>query len=467
MTETELAAKIAEAGGEVFIGFKEAGAVGGVDDSGRVLASAATIANAKAVLQSLGINITIDFDTMPMVVARMPAAVLVHLRQNPLVEYVEPIFPGTYNVQQTTWNIERVRAPEVWPSSTGSGAIILIADSGIDNPHPDLAPTVVQACDGSDGIDRFGHGTGVIGIAAAVNNDVQHIGAAYDVSLWSSRIGERQPNAGFAACAVNFGRTFGANVINLSITVQPHTGLTDQINAAYYQNGLVIVAAAGNTRGGAVTYPATLAAAIAVSATDTNNNFASFSASGAKVEIAAPGTTVTNQRGITSTCLGDISCAFVESSIKEGTSFAAPHVAAAAALLKAYNPSWSNVEIRQRLQVGATDLGPAGRDAQFGYGLLNIPASIAALLVNISGLTTIHTAGNYSWTCNASGGGGGFSYQWERSDAGGGYYWVGSSSSYSSWVDVGSGPYFDLRCTVTSGTQTVADDHRVNVIIPP
>lgn len=85
---------------------------------------------------------------------------------------------------------------------------------------------------------------------------------------------------------------------------------------------------------------------------------------------------------------------------------------------------------------------------------------------SISGLTTIRTSGFYTWTCNASGGAGGYSYMWERSDAGASYYWVGGSTSYESWVDAASGPYFDLRCSATSGTQTGSNVHRVNVLIP-
>jgi hypothetical protein len=85
--------------------------------------------------------------------------------------------------------------------------------------------------------------------------------------------------------------------------------------------------------------------------------------------------------------------------------------------------------------------------------------------VSISGTSTIKTVGDNNWTCNASGGNGNYSYSWERSDAGGPYYWVGGSATYGSWVDQSNGPYFDLRCTVTSGSQSQANK-RVNVIIP-
>ena len=272
MTETQLSAEIVKAGGRVFIGFKEALADRGVDELGRVFTSQATLVMAKASVRSLGIEITMEFGSMPHVVARMPAHLLSQLRRNPLVEYVEPVTNYTLSSQQaTTWNVQRVRAPESWPSSTGQGAVLLIVDTGIDYPHPDLAPTFVNGCDESDGIDVNGHGTGVIGVAAAVSNDIQHVGVAHGVSLWSSRAGPGPIIGSAAACAVWLGRTMGANVINLSFEGAPSTALTDQINSAYYQDGLVIVAAAGNTNGGPVAYPASLNAAIAVSATDTNN----------------------------------------------------------------------------------------------------------------------------------------------------------------------------------------------------
>jgi len=377
MTDAALRDKVSEAGGRVFVGFKDPGASAGVDESGRVLARGPNVAAAKAQLRGLGLHFEIEFLDMPTVVTRIPPGLLTQLRANPSIEYIEPIFPGTYSTQTTTWNVSRVNAPAAWPFSTGAGAKLLITDSGIDNAHPDLAPAVVQSCTSppDNGLDGFGHGTAVAGIAAAVNNDAQIVGVAHGVALWSSKIGTLAPDPAYATCAVQFGRVNHVNVISMSITLNPYTALTDQINAAYNQDGIVIVVAAGNTNGGAVTYPATLASAIAVSATDQNNNFASFSAAGSKVEIAAPGTTVTGQTGITTTCRGGTVSEFCEFRI-EGTSFSTPHVAAAAAILKAYNPSWTNVDIRARLQQSAVDLGPAGRDNQFGFGLLNIVAAL-------------------------------------------------------------------------------------------
>lgn len=166
------------------------------------------------------------------------------------------------------------------------------------------------------------------------------------------------------------------------------------------------------------------------------------------MEMTAPGTTVTNVRGLTSTCLGGTigsTCGF---GMVQGTSFAAPHVAAAAALLKAYNPSWSNVEIRRRLGAGATDLGAAGRDAQFGHGLLNIPGAIAANPtppplsgVTIDGPTMVPNGYAAEFTAYPNGGTSPFTYTWRvdgvvQQQSGSNTFTWSATSSYSLSVTV-------------------------------
>jgi subtilisin len=476
MTDEELAAKIAEVDGQVFIGFRNPGDRDGVDDRGRVLARANTVVEAKAMVRALSAEIVYEFVDMPAVAARISPDDVATLRRHPLVDYVEPsIVPGGTLSQSTPWHVTRVGAPSAWSSSTGSGAKLLIIDTGIDNAHSDLSTTSIQTCLSfpDAGIDADGHGTAVAGVAAAVNNSSMVVGVAYGASLYTSKVysGSGSIDALKVACAVQYGRTNGMDVINISLQMSSTTQVTDQINAAYNTDDIVVVAAAGNAFGGAVTYPASLTSAIAVSATDTVNAIADFSSVGSKVEIAAPGTTWSGSVGLTTTCLGNTSCATLDFQALEGTSFAAPAVAAAAAILKSYNSGWTAAQIREKLRVGATasDLGSPGRDQFFGYGLLNIPAALSApaeLLVNMSGTNSVKTAGNQSWSCNASGGTGSYSYQWERSDVGGSYYGVGTSSGYAVYVSNSDEPYFTLRCTVTSGTQTVIVTKQVNVIIP-
>lgn len=431
MGDAELAERVRQADGIVFIGFKNPGPGMGVSEQGRVLAARGSIDAAKSYLREKDIEILLDMDShvgapTPTVIARIKPELITELRRHPLIEYVEPNSVGEFTQrgggQTTPWNIARVNAPNAWPQSSGSGAVLLILDSGIDVDHPDLAPSYSGACLGSDPNDNFGHGTAVAGIAAAVNNSIQIVGAAPDVSLWSIKVGDHNgPNATAMACGLWTGRIGGADVISLSVSMTPHTGITDQINMAYAE-GILVVAAAGNDAG-AVAYPAILDAAIAVSAVDTNNTFASFSNYGTKVEITAPGTTVTGVRGLSTTCIDGGVCSTIGGAKIQGTSFAAPHVAAAAAILRRTNYSWSHEEVRRRLRDGATDLGTYAKDNYYGYGLLNVTGAIAAdpivpptypssPTVTITGTDGIRSGEQCSWFAQVTGGNPPFIYAW-------------------------------------------------------
>ena len=280
------------------------------------------------------------------------------LRNHPLVDIFEPNVTGRYfNI---TWNIDRVNAPDIWNQTTGSGARLLVIDSGIDNNHTDLNLAVVHGCDNTNGVDQFGHGTQVSGIAAALQNGQGVVGVAHGVSLWSAKVGTFQPVTDFVLCAVEYGRANDVDVMNISLGVTPSSALTDQLNGAYNQDNIIIVAAAGEI--GPVAYPANLSSVIAVTATDINDDLWALAPIGPEIELAAPGVNVetTNLGGGTATVTG--------------TSFAAPHVAGAAALLRSHNPSWANTVIRNRLNTCAQPI--AGTPNEVGNGLLDVAAAL-------------------------------------------------------------------------------------------
>ena len=92
---------IRAANGRAFIGFKEAGQVRGVDPQGRVLTTAETVFRMKQFLKDQGIVFEVEYD-LPAVAARLPLtanldALVLSLRTNPNIDYVEPIFPGVYH----------------------------------------------------------------------------------------------------------------------------------------------------------------------------------------------------------------------------------------------------------------------------------------------------------------------------------------------------------------------------------
>jgi hypothetical protein len=363
MSNEEIADSLRVANGKVIISFREPDKIAGVDIQGNIKVSNQTISNAIEAIIDLGVEVKHEYLLHPSVLAKIPVGLelISRLRNHPLVDIFEPSMKVKFeNIQpnEITWNIERVNAPNVWSETTGKNVKLLVIDTGIDNNHDSLDPAVIQACDGSNGIDQDGHGTGVSGVAAALLNGQDVVGVAHEVSLWSSKIS----NSTQAKCAVEFGRVNNVDVINISWGLTPSSSLTDQINAAYNQDDIVIVKSAGNTSGGSVTYPANLSTTIAVTATDINNNVWSGAAQGPEIELAAPGV------NIETTKLGG------GTRFATGTSYAAPHVAGAAALLRSYNPNWSNDEIRTRMNETAQKI--PGSPHEIGNGLLDVEAAL-------------------------------------------------------------------------------------------
>ena len=375
MTDLELQDAVSQAGGRVIIGFKDEAASDGVDNFGRVLASAASVVTGKRDVVAAGAEIVYEFRRIPAVVASVAPSSVGALRANPRIDYLEPSLPGEWHAQTTPWGITKVKAPSAWTLSTGSGVKVLIVDSGVDSAHQDTYVPVAWRCvEGAIYDTAYGHGQHVTGIVGATNNSVDVIGVAYSAALWSANIEVNgQPNPAEAACSIDVARLNAIHVVNMSFAMDSYTALTDEINGGYNDDDMLFIASVGNNYGGSVTYPASLSSVVGVTATDSTNTVASFASVGAAVELAAPGV------AILSTALpGGSVCASGSSTtaLCNGTSMAAPHVSGVAALLRARYPLWSNATIRARLQATATDLGSGGVDNYYGYGLVDAAAAI-------------------------------------------------------------------------------------------
>jgi len=159
----------------------------------------------------------------------------------------------------------------------------------------------------------------------------------------------------------------GADVINLSFgSYQQSDFLRSAIDQAYARgNGAVVVAAAGNEGTTAEQYSAAYDAAIAVSATNENDKLAYFSSRGNWVELAAPGTYILSTRATR------VDEAYYKYT---GTSESAPFVSALAGLLASEGKT--AIEIRQRMQNTAKDLGAAGYDPKFGHGRIDANSAV-------------------------------------------------------------------------------------------
>ena len=378
MSSVELAQEIVKTSGIAMIGLKDPQTMSGVDGVGRPLAHAPSIAAGKARLKVLGLETLYEFIKIPAVVVRFgaTAALVDSLRSNPYIDYVEPDVRGAVSSQTTTWNVSRVQAPSAWPYSTGGGVKLLILDTGV-GPHEDLSVPVAFNCmPGGVTNDLWGHGTAVAGIAAAVNNSVDVVGVSYGVSLWSANVINKDSGyvtSAQVACSIDVGRVNKVSVINMSFhLINPSTTVSNEITGGYNLDDIVFVAAAGNNVPGdsSIDYPASLAEVIAVSATMYNDTRAPYSSVGSKIELAALGDSPGYDGVLTTALQGAPICPAISGlnvGKCDGTSVASPHVAAAAALVRAYNPLFTNAAVRNRLDCSARYLG----DPRFyGNGLI-------------------------------------------------------------------------------------------------
>jgi len=284
---------------------------------------------------------------------------------------VEPLQGDEYT---DSWGIVHVGTYAAHASGNrGAGVKIAVIDTGIDSSHEDLDDNYMGGYDfvfnDTDPNDENDHGTHVAGIIAAEENGIGVIGVAPEAEIYAVRVLD---GAGFGTlewiiAGIEWAVIHDMDIANLSLEGPDFPSLQEACDTAY-EAGLLLVAAGGNTSGGAVKYPGGYDSVIAVTATDSNDDKAYFSPIGPELELSAPGVEML------STVIGG------GYSILNGTSQAAPHVAGAAALFFLTNPADTNEngtihdEVREMLRATATDLGDPGFDTTFGFGLLNIAA---------------------------------------------------------------------------------------------
>jgi subtilisin len=207
----------------------------------------------------------------------------------------------------------------------------------------------------------------VAGTVAALNNTTGVLGVAYNADLYAVKVLSASGSGTLSGIAqgIEWSVANGMNVINMSLGGSSGSIALQQACDNAYARGIVVVAAAGNSgsRGkqNTIGYPAKYSSVIAVGAVDSNNNRASFSSVGGELEVMAPGVS------ILSTTPGNTYSSF------NGTSMASPHVAGAAALIKAKYPSLTNVQIRERLKNTATYLGDP---FYYGNGVIDVEKAL-------------------------------------------------------------------------------------------
>jgi len=295
------------------------------------------------------------------------------LQENKKVKYAEPDFVAkkteipndTYYSSQ--WGLPKIKAEGGWDKTHGGDfAPVAIADTGIDDSHPDLSGKVIKRANFTwdPDVDGDGHGTHVAGIVAATtNNSLGVASLGYDSKLFSVKVLDNNGSGYYSwiASGVIWAADNGAKVINLSLGGSSDSQtLRDAVSYAWGK-GAVIVAAAGNSNNRRALYPAYYTNSIAVAATDSSDNKASFSSYGSWVDVAAPGVSVL------STYQGNYA-------YLSGTSMATPFVSALSSLVFANNPSFTNQDVRNKIEATAEKIARTG--TYWTYGRIDACAAL-------------------------------------------------------------------------------------------
>lgn len=475
----------------------------GQPDQDRFIVTFENPGQGQATLAGAGAERLKDLPEINAAAARVPAAALDRLRNNPNVKAIDVDHPVYPMAQTVPYGIGQSQADIV---SEGPGnRTVCIIDSGYDLGHEDLPSNVSGYTAGNlpPFQDGFGHGTHVAGTIAGLDNSLGVVGVVPGIDLYIVRVFGDNGAWAYSSDLIDAAfrcRDGGANVISMSLGCSGNFCRSTSEENAFNQlwsEGLISVAAAGNDGNTQSSYPASYDSVISVAAIDSAKAIATFSQQNSQVELAAAGVTVKSTLPMgagsnesasvdgagyevvglegsptatgtgslvdcglgTSACpggggqvclieRGDISFAekvqaceagggvgaIVYNNIPglfsgtlsgtvtgipsvsmsqvdgqsldgsgastatvttgpgnyafwDGTSMATPHVSGVAALVWSHDTSWTNQEIRDALTSTAEDLGSAGRDNAFGFGLIQADAALQCLLSGSCGGT--------------------------------------------------------------------------------
>lgn len=296
------------------------------------------------------------------------------------------------------WYHPLIGSPSAWDLSTGSGVVIAVLDTGVNcTTVTDLVGKCVAGWDvvgnTSNTNDDQGHGTFVSGVAAAAgNNGKQVTGEAFGASIMPVKINQPTTGTAYYSDIINgvlWAADHGAKVVNLSFAGTADPGLAFENAAGYLrQKGAILFQAAGNS-GVALTFP-NYATIDLIGATDSTDTRASYSNTGAAVDMTAPGSSIYT--------VGKDNNVYIVS----GTSFASPMAAGVAALVLSRNPSLLPWQLENILFANAHDLGAPGRDSSYGWGRVDAGQSVMSALSALPADTTAPDATGFSsWSTDS------------------------------------------------------------------
>ncbi len=333
--------------------------------------------------------------------ADVPAPAAGSGKQDPLEAGGQPPSSG----DPAEWNLVRVRAPELWDLGlTGTGVVIASLDTGVDAAHQDLEASWRGGSNSwfdpygqhAAPFDASGHGTQAMGLLVGADLGGTYLGVAPQARWIAAKAFDDAGNGTFGAIHQAFQWALdpdgtastddAPHAVNASWSLPPEAGACNEEFAAdiaaLKDAGIAVVFAAGDggPGGGTSLSPANNSAGYAVGATNGFDLAWSGSSRGPSAcdgtvfpTVSAPGANLLTSDLTWGGAFPD-AYAYVD-----GTSFAAPHVTAGAALLLAAFPGATVAHVEWALRTTAVDRGLPGADDVYGAGVVDLVAAYDAL----------------------------------------------------------------------------------------
>lgn len=326
--------------------------------------------------------ITREYDLFRTVVARPSEGDnadewLARWRRSPLVEYIVPNGVTSLSAAANDPFLDKqsylaqTRTIEAWDTVDRNESIVIaIVDTGVDLDHPDLRANLVAGVNlvepKKPPDDDNGHGTNVAGVIAAIGNNSRGVaGMLWKAGIMpikalepSGRGDEDKLGAG-----IRYAVDHGAKIVVLSVGLLRNDSYLQEVVQYAEDRDVLLVAASGNDEGRVIRYPAAYPTVLAVGGIRKDNTIEQRANFGPELDLVAPWSVFT-------TAVGG------KYEYRDGTSMAAPQVAAAAAMVWAKYPELKAHEIRNLLRQTAEDIGEPGWDENTGYGLLRVDRAL-------------------------------------------------------------------------------------------
>jgi len=342
------------------------------------------------IVQPLGLRV-ITTDTMTMLGRKVfrldiPPGMsvrdaILRLEANRLVSVAAPIYQ--FNLAQAAtaskgnfaqYLLGKLHLEQAHAIATGKGVTVALIDTDVDKRHTELQGSVSGELD-AVGVNEplQSHGTEMAG---AIVSHGRLLGVAPGAKILAVRAFGESNNSVQATTlsilkGIELAESKGARIINMSFAGPRDPSLERALKVAH-DKGLVLIAAAGNAGPKSPPlYPGADPNVIAVTATDDRDQRFLGANQGPQLSIAAPGVEI-------------LAAAPDEHyEMSTGTSIATAHVSGVVALMLERDPTLKPDDVRKILESTATDLGPKGKNGQFGWGLVNPPKALEAVAARL------------------------------------------------------------------------------------